>query len=74
MPTFTLYQIRNKRMTAHVADVRNSKRLAAGAAGAITMLEDLRANSWSLRAPVAWCWPTHIAHFCLRLAQKECAG
>lgn len=33
------------------------------------MLEDLRANSWSLR-PVAWCWPT-VSLILFRLAQKN---
>lgn len=64
---FTLYQIRNKRMTWRtlltLLSVRNGKRLAEGIRGALRMLEDLRANSWSLR-PCCMVLAYRVAHFC----------
>ncbi|STM16419.1 putative acetyltransferase [Escherichia coli] len=43
--------------------VRNGKRLADGIRGALKMLEDLRANSWSLR-PCCMVLAYRVAHFC----------
>ncbi len=71
---FTLYQIRNKRMTRRtlltLLSVRNGKRLADGIWGALKMLEDLRANSWSLR-PCCMVLAYRVAHFLFGVAQKE---
>ncbi len=71
---FTLYQIRNKRMTWRtlltLLSVRNGKRLADGIRGALKMLEDLRANSWSLR-PCCMVLAYRVAHFLFGVAQKR---
>ncbi len=50
--------------------VRNGKRLADGIRGALKMLEDLRANSWSLR-PCCMVLAYRVAHFLFGVAQKE---
>ncbi len=71
---FTLYQIRNKRMTWRtlltLLSVRNGKRLADGIRGALKMLEDLRANSWSLR-PCCMVLAYRVAHFFVRCGAKR---
>ncbi len=50
--------------------VRNGKRLADGIRGALKMLEDLRANSWSLR-PCCMVLAYRVAHFLFGVAQKR---